>query len=63
MSVLVKYLRTSGNWALGGEAVMYTDVPAASEYFGIVGASALLCASRDFRAVTRLDLGLLVNAH
>lgn len=38
------------------------DVPAASEYFGIVGASALLCASRGFRVVTELDLDLLVNS-
>ena len=39
---------------------MCTGVLAASEFLGIVGASALLCASRDFRFVSGLDPGLLV---
>lgn len=62
MGVLVKYLRILGDCALGGEAAMYTGVLAASEFLGIVGASALLCASRGFRATAGLDAGLFVNS-
>ena len=62
MGVLVKYLRISGDWALRGKAAMYTDMLAASEFLGIVGAFALLCASRGFRAMAGLNLGLLVNS-
>lgn len=47
---------------LRGEAVMYTDVLAASEFLGIVGVSALLCVSRVFRSMSGLDLGLSVNS-
>lgn len=59
MGALVKYLRIWG-WVLGGEAVTYTDVLAASEFLVIVGVSALLCVSRFFRAMSGLNLGLLV---
>lgn len=61
MGALVKYLRIWG-WVIWSEAVMYTDVLAASEFLGIVGVPALLCVSRFFRALSGLSLGLLVNS-
>lgn len=46
---------------LRGEAAVCTGVLAASECLGIVGACALLSASRGFRTMAGLDLGLLIN--